>query len=458
MRTLVSILVLLSIGFMACRKTGEISADGNVKLSFSTDTVFFDTVFTSVGSANKRIKIYNKDQKAVRVSSIKLSGESGSYFSLIINGSPVNQKTDLQIDGNDSISIYVKVKINPDDQYHPFIVQDSILFLTNGNKQSVPLIAYGQNAIFIDNQLIVASSTWTSTLPYIISRSVTIAPGATLNIRPGARILFHGTSSMNVLGSLVAEGTKERPVIFASDRLEPYYSEEPGQWDGIRFYSSSGNSSLRNALIKNAIVGITVDSLSLNSAPKLVVSNCTIKNMQAAGLAGYGAEIDAFNNLFYNCGQYLFYGVGGGKYNLKHNTFAGYNYELARITPAVYFSDLSAGYSSGNLNVELVNNIVWGNLANEILIENKTGFTLASNVSHNILRTTVHTFDDQLNQLNVDPLFINPNIGNFELQAASPALKKGADLRMDNHFNLLGRDLNNITRSFPFDLGCFEKK
>ncbi|RZM22868.1 MAG: hypothetical protein EOO88_28020 [Pedobacter sp.] len=458
MRLFVPFIVLCAVAFTACRKSNELTEDENVKLFFSSDTVYFDTVFTSVGSANKRLKIYNKDPKAVKVSHIRLSGESGSYFSLIINGTPANQLSDLQIDGNDSISIYVKVNINPDDQYQPFIVQDSILFSTNGNRQAVPLVAYGQNAIFIDNQVISSTSTWTSTLPYIIFRSVTVAAGVTLNIRPGTKVLFHGYSAMHIHGSLKTEGTKDQPVLFASDRLEPYYNEEPGQWNGIHFHSNSGNSSIKYAQIENAIVGITVDSLSLNSSPKLLLSHTLIKNMQAAGLAGYGADLAAFNNLFYNCGKYLFYGVGGGKYNLKQNTFAGYNTSLPRNTPAVYFSDLSPGYLSGNLNVELVNNIIWGTLSEEILIDKKTGFKVETNIQNNILKTQSQNFDGQLNLLNINPLFASPNVGNFELQTASPAFNEGVDLRGDTYFNLLSRDLNNAIRTFPSDLGCFQKK
>lgn len=458
MRSMVSILVLLCVGFIACRKSDDISTDKNAKLSFSTDTLYFDTVFTSVGSANKRIRVFNKSQKAVIVSNIKLSGESGSYFSLIINGVPANEKSNLQIDGNDSLSIYVNVTINPDDQYKPFIVQDSIIFNTNGNRQAVSLVAYGQNAIFINNQVITTNSIWTSNLPYIISRSVTIAEGATLNVRPGTKILFHGNSSMNVLGSLEVGGTKEQPVIFASDRLEPFYSEAPGQWNGIHFHSSSSNSSIRNAVVKNAVVGITVDSLSFNSAAKLTLSNSIVRNMQAAGLAAYGSEIRAYNNLFYNCGQYLFYAVGGGRYELKQNTFAGYNFSLPRITPAVYFSDLSAGNISGDLRVELLNNIIWGSLAEELLIDKRTAFTSEVEVRHNIIRTLLQEFDEQLNRLNTNPAFINPDSWNFELKNDSPAIDKGADLSRDSHFNLFSRDLNNNQRVFPSELGCYEKK
>ena len=458
MRLIVAVLVLLGLGFSACRKSDDISTDKNAKLSFSADTIYFDTVFTSVGSANRRIKVYNRNQQAVKVSDIRLSGESGSYFSLIINGIPANERSDLKIDGNDSISIYVNVTINPDDQYKPFIVQDSILFNTNGNRQSVPLIAYGQNAIFINNQVISTNSTWTANVPYIISKSVTIAEGVTLSIRPGTRVLFHGNSSMNVMGSLEAEGTKEQPVIFASDRLEPYYSEAPGQWNGIHFHSSSSNSSIRNAIVKNAVLGITVDSLSFNAAAKLTLSNSIIRNMQAAGLAAYGTEIRAFNNLFYNCGQYLFYAVGGGRYDLKQNTFAGYNFYLPRRTPAVYFSDLSAGGLSGNLSIQLLNNIIWGSLEEELLIDKKTAFSTESDVRHNIIRSSLKQFDEQLNQLNVNPSFINPDMWNFELQTGSPAVDKGTDLSRDMQFNLLSRDLNNVRRTYPSDLGCYETK
>ncbi|RZM21103.1 MAG: PAS domain S-box protein, partial [Pedobacter sp.] len=38
----------------------------------------------------------------------------------------------------------------------------------------------------------------------------------------------------------------------------------------------------------------------------------------------------------------------------------------------VYFSDIWAGYLAGDLKVELVNNIIWGSLAEEILIDKKT--------------------------------------------------------------------------------------
>lgn len=449
---------LFLLVFTACRKSEEITTDSKAKLTFSTDTLLFDTVFTTAGSTNKQIRVYNSGIKAVNISEIKLSGGADSYFSLIINGQRVNQRSNLQIDGKDSISIYVKATIDANNQTEPFIVQDSILFTTNGNKQSVALIAYGQNAIFINNQIITANTTWNSSLPYIIYKSVTVARQATLTILPGTKVLFHSNSGMNIKGRLLANGTTSNPVLFSGDRTENIYAEEPGQWNGIHFHSSSSNSKLHFTLIKNAVIGLTVDSLSANGSPRLSLTNSIIKNMAIAGFAGYNAELDAFNNLFYNAGQYLLYGVSGGKYNLKQNTFAGYNPGVARRTSSLYFSDQGSGYPANNLKVQFVNNIVWGSLTEEFLIDKKgTASFLDAEVSYNAIKTMLKTYEGNFNLLNIDPRFTDPVKSNFILQDNSPVLNKGRNLSADPSFDpVLNKDLNNRFRVFPSDLGCYE--
>jgi hypothetical protein len=448
---------LLFLAFTACRKSEGITTDSKAKLSFSTDTLLFDTVFTAAGSTNKRIRVYNPNVKTVNISEIKLSGGAGSYFSLIINGQSVNQKSNLQIDGKDSISIYVKATIDANNQTEPFIAQDSILFNTNGNQQSVSLIAYGQNAVFINNQTIISNTTWNSTLPYIIYKSVTVAPQTTLTILPGTKVLFHGNSGMNIRGKLIATGTPTSPVLFSGDRMESMYAEEPGQWNGIHFYSSSSNSKLHYTQIKNAVIGITVDSLSTNSTSKLSLTNSTIKNMAVAGFTGYNAELEAFNNLFYNAGQYLLYGVSGGRYNLKQNTFAGYNIKLSRRTPSLYFSDTDSGYPTKNLKILLVNNIIWGSLAEEFLVDKKSTATIETELSNNAIKTMLKIYEGNSNLLNIDPGFVDALKYNFMLHNNSAVLNKGRDLNADPAFSLfLNKDLNNRPRTFPSELGCYE--
>ncbi|RZK79823.1 MAG: hypothetical protein EOO85_02585 [Pedobacter sp.] len=456
MRVIVSFLVLCLLAFTACRKNDDITTSTDIKLSFSSDTVLFDTVFTAVGSINKRIKVYNNDSKAINITNIRLGEGLSSFFSLIINGVFTNEKSNVQVGGKDSISIYVKATINSNTQNKPFIVEDSIEFNTNGNRQAIKLIAYGQNARFINGGTITSNTVWDARLPYIINRSVTVAEGVSLDISAGTKVYFHGSSVMNIRGTLNVNGAINSAVVFSSDRLENFYENEAGQWLGIRLFASSVNNKVNYAVIKNAVVGITADSVGQDGNAKLLLANSMIKNMTIAGFVGYSSSLTGFNNLFYNSGQYLIYGVGGGIYNLKQNTFAGFNPEFPRRTSALYFSDLS-NTSFSDLSLDLINNIIWGSLPEELQIEKKTTASITSNIKYNVIKTSLQTYDKS-NLLGIDPKFVDATTGNFRIQPGSPVLKKGMDLRSDIFYNpYLKQDIDFMQRTFPSTLGCYER-
>ena len=456
MRVIVSFLMLCLLAFTACRKNDDITTSTNVQLSFSSDTVLFDTVFTAVGSINKRIKVYNNDSKAINITNIRLGEGLSSFFSLIINGVVTNEKSNVQVGGKDSISIYVKATINSNTQNKPFIVEDSIVFNTNGNRQAIKLIAYGQNARFINGGTITSNTVWDARLPYIINRSVTVAEGVSLDISAGTKVYFHGSSVMNIRGTLNVNGAINSAVVFSSDRLENFYENEAGQWLGIRLFASSVNNKVNYAIIKNAVVGITADSVGQDGNAKLLLANSMIKNMTIAGFVGYSSSLTGLNNLFYNSGQYLIYGVGGGIYNLKQNTFAGLNTEFPRRTSALYFSDLS-NTSFSDLSLDLINNIIWGSLPEELQIEKKTTASITSNIKYNVIKTSLQTYDKS-NLLGVDPKFVDATTGNFRIQPGSPVLKKGMDLRSDIFYNpYLKQDIDFMQRTFPSTLGCYER-
>ena len=455
MRSIIGVFLLLIL-ISACRKDERITTDPNAKLSFSSNAILFDTVFTSIGSTVRKIKISNKNNDALNISEIKLSGGNSSPFSININGQNLPSQTNLILNGQDSLNLFVKVTINPDSKSLSFLVKDSIVLITNGNRQVIQLEAYGQNAVFINNQSITTNTIWNKTLPYIINGSVTIKNGSTLNIQPGAKIYFHKDAIMNVEGSLYASGTVSEPIEFCSDRLETVYSDQPGQWKGI-YLKSSGTGVIKNAILKNASVGITSDSLSANNTPKLILTNSIVKNMQVAAYIGYHSELLAFNNLMHNCGNYLIYAIGGGNYNLKQNTFAGFNLNFPRKTAALTFSDYLTTKAFNNLQLNLTNNIIWGSLTNELDIQKKSTATVQSNLFNNLIKTTNTGYNNNGNMINIDPLFASSSQGNFALLNNSPALKKGLDLSADVYFNLyLNHDLNNITRIFPSSLGCYE--
>ncbi len=450
----ISCLFILLIALLSCNKQEDITLDTSAKLNFSTDSLLFDTVFTSIGSTTRTLKIFNSNKQAVNISEIRLAGGNSSVFKININGLSANQVQNIKINGKDSIYIFVKVNINPNTENNPFIVEDDLLFNTNGNVQKVSIAAFGQNAVFLNNAVISTSTTFTKNLPYIIYNSLIVNSGQTLTINPGAKVYFHKDAKLFVAGSLKVNGSFADSVVFASDRLEKIYSDEPAQWEGLHFLQNSTNSNINYTVIKNATVGIRVDSLSLNANPKLILTNSIIKNHEISGFAGFTADVIVANCLFYNCGQYLFLGSFGGNYNLYQNTFAAYNFNFARKTPALLFTDYLTGNPKINsLSGNLVNNIFWGSLADEFVIDTKNPSS-GINFNANLIKSSKTA--SNTNFYNTDPQFTDAENGNFKISATSIVLKKG--IAINNAFvnDILKTDLLNKSRIFPSALGCYE--
>lgn len=214
----------------SCRKDSMFQ-EGSVNLKFSTDTVFFDTVFTSVGSITIPFKIFNTYNNPVQISSISLSGGASSQFRMNVDGDPGDAFYDIEIPANDSLYIFVEVTVDPNMDALPFVIEDSIVFVTNGNAQDVKLLAYGQNAHFHYGQ-ILCDTTWTDDLPHVIIGSVLVDSLCSLTITEGTNIYLHGGSYFYVLGTMNVLGTKDSIVTFQGDRLEDFYKDVPDSGRG----------------------------------------------------------------------------------------------------------------------------------------------------------------------------------------------------------------------------------
>lgn len=445
--------------FFACRKSEVIDTNPSLNLQFSTDSLLFDTVFTSTGTTNRTLKIFNYNKNSVIISNIRLQGGNSSAFKININGVASTSINNLKIKGNDSIYVFVKAFINPTNVDQPFLVEDEIQINLNGNQQKIPLVAYGQNAVYLNDETINTNTTFTKGKPYIIFNNATVAKNTTLTLEAGARLYFHKDANLLVNGSLIAKGTLADSITFTSDRQERIYDDEPGQWDGVRFSASSVNNSLNYCTVKNALVGITIDSLSKNSIPKLLLTNSIIKNHQVVGVLGYNASITAINNLMYNCGQYLVAGFYGGDYNFYQNTLANYNFNFPRKTPSVYFTDyLNTDVSkTKDLNTQFYNNIIYGSLTKELDFDQKGNLAFVTDFQNNSIKTDLQVLGAS-NFYNIDPLFINTRKESYQLASNSPAHDSGKNLTSNTYFtSYLNKDFLQKTRVFPSTLGCFEK-
>ena len=128
-----------------CSKDRLYSGSKN-PLSTTTDTLMFDTVFTGIGSVTRNFRIKNTQSSPVKITSIVLQGGSQSSFIINVDGSSGTVFKDLILEPDDSLYVFVQIKINPNDINSPFIISDKLIVRVNDQITEVQLEAWGQNA------------------------------------------------------------------------------------------------------------------------------------------------------------------------------------------------------------------------------------------------------------------------------------------------------------------------
>ncbi|MCC3154131.1 hypothetical protein Q3A66_05035 [Hymenobacter sp. BT770] len=475
---------------------------------FRTDTVLFDTVFTTIKTVTKRLWVYNRNGGAVKTD-INLAGIAGTAFSVVINGDARPSAQGVTIRGKDSLLVLVRAVVGDNGQAtspKQFLVTDELRFRTNGTDQNVKLVAYGQNAYFHRADIIRTNTTWATDKPHVIINSpyvsqgktytvgVVVAQGVTLRIPKGARIYSHAGAYLQVDGTLLVndltepaafvptdtvKATNANIVRFQADRLEPYYAEAPGQWGGIVFTETSKNNRIRYAEIKNATFGallISPESITLPH-PSLTIENSVIRNISGAklsfanttaasggGIISYSGSVTANNCLFTNCGEFAVLGVGGGVYNLNFCTIANYSPAFLRETASLTFSNESPYNPQVKLplTLNLQNSIVWGSFEDELQVINYADYATTLSIRNSLLRTKLYATTPSVvgtagvNLLNVDPAFkrtsfVDPD---YTLQDKSPATTP----RRTPVAPVLAKDLRNLPRPSQPSLGAYEHK
>jgi len=434
------LLLILTVTLLtlSCRKNSFITGK-DATVFFSTDTLFFDTVFVSTGSVTQSVKILNPNSQKLHLDAVRLMGGAQSYFSINIDGSPGPEQDNIDLDAGDSLYIFVAVQINPASANLPFIVQDSIQVSFNGNQAYIQLQAWGQNAHFLRGQVLTGSNTWTSSLPYVIQGGLQIDTGASLTIPAGCRVYFHADAPLLVDGSLQVNGADSSRVFFLGDRLDEPYRDYPGSWPGIYFRGTSTNNQLQFAVIGNADNAIVAQSPPAGGGPaKLVLQQCIINNSYDAGILGVNGSIQATNCLISNCGQNIELG-GGGNYQFTQCTAAAYSDNfIVHTQPVLSISDAIMQGSTvvtGDLQANFTNCIFWGdygNVPSEVTVSRQANYTFTVNFVNSLwkVQTVPSNVVATAMIANLDPLFDSVNTSanyfDFHLQAGSPALGQGA--------------------------------
>ncbi len=451
--------ILVAMFFSSCRK--EVNYDVIGDLGFTNDTLLFDTVFTTVGSVTKSFKVYNPGNGTMRIDRAVLAGGNSSPFRINIDGISGTTFYNLEIEKGDSMFVFVEVTLNVNGGTYPLVIEDSVVFETNGNLQSVKLVVWGQDAYFHVNELV--SGTWPVDKPHVVYGLAAVGyPGLdsnqTLTIPSGGRIHFHKDASLVVYKStLNVLGSEGNEVTFRGDRLDPYYRDLPGSWSGI-YLLMSNNSTIEHAIIENAVTGVRCDTVFAQGTPALTMRKTEIRNHTFADFVGLGSHVIMENTLLADAGSYCAYLGWGGTYQLNHCTLANYFSASTRSTPSLVLNnyyETSGGDVIRNLeNTSIRNTIVYGNLDEEFAVDTSQFGIKDFFISHFNVKVNDETFTNTSFYSNIFrnnlPGFMDPFEGDFKLSSTSFARGKADPL------SALPDDLNNFARDASPDLGCYE--
>jgi len=465
------IVLVLVVSLWSCKKDSIITSP-DASLLTSTELVHFDTVFTSLGSVTQSFTIVNDNSQQLNISSIQLKGGNNSPYKINVNGTPGVEFNNILLNANDSMYVFVKVTIDPNNNQLPFIISDSIEISFNGNIKKVQLQAYGQNARFINGGLIASNTSWNNTLPYVIMQPLTIDTGITLSISEGTKVYCNATAPIIVNGTLKTQGNfyDSTRILFRGNRLDENYKDLPGTWPGIVFTNSSVANELNYTNILNAYQAVVAIGGASQLPSKLRLNNCIISNAYDFGLFAFNTSVQANNCLITQIGNEGTPGTGGsnviinggGNYAFNHCTIATYaNYYQNHKQPALFISNAS-GATGLPLNLTMDNSIIFGQggLAEDEIVTSKTGNAAFSIIMRNVLYKVKNdpsniSFSGSLK--NVDPVFdtINTSLRsyNFRLREGSPCINAGIS-------GGPATDLDGKPRPLGIrpDMGCYEKQ
>jgi hypothetical protein len=431
--------------FSSCNDE-NFSSNPSHLLAFSQDTLSFDTVFTSIGSATAQIKVYNPNKESLKISSIVLANAVNSGFKVNVDGEKGTQFSDIEIQGKDSMHIFVEVKINPLDRDNPVLMKDSLVFITNGVKQDIKLLAYGQDVLILRGKTIDKDTTFTSRRPILVYDSLRINSGAKLQCEAGTRLYFHDKSSLLVHGTIDAQGTLGNPVLFRGDRLDNMftnlpYDRIPGQWGGIRLYSSSYQNHFDYADIHSGQYGIRCDSSSVDKE-KLRLINTILHNVEGDALSMTSCTAVVANCQITNAGDNCV-NLLGGDYTFTHCTLANFFSWNIRNGVALAFANKlnSVGYP---LKTSFYNCLITGSSSDEIKGSKSDNTSIAFDYYFsNSLINSVEEKSERLVNITwaKETNFKNIDKENYKYDFRPDSLCKAKDIA-----NL------EIARNYPYDL------
>lgn len=319
--------ILIVAMIVACADDDNFSASPALQLSFSSDTVSLDTLFSRTPSATYTFWVRNNNDEGLRIADIHLSRRNQTGFRVNVDGSYLDnslgsQVNDIEIRRNDSILVFVELTSSQASNPEPTMVEDDLVFvLESGLQQKVNLRAWTWNAEKLYDHVITSDQLIETSTPIIIYGGLKVEEGATLTLR-NTTLFFHDKAGIDVFGSLILEN-----CVLRGDRLDRMFAYLPydrvsGQWSGVHFHESSLKGVISGTEIRNACDAVVLDSAALDTTKvRLLMQNSVIHNSKGYGLKAVNSRVSLVNCQFTNTLSDCV-SIVGGVADITHCTLA----------------------------------------------------------------------------------------------------------------------------------------
>ncbi|MET6990388.1 hypothetical protein [Sediminicola arcticus] len=446
----VLLLVFLSILWSSCRKDFDYSpSTGN--LEFSKDTVYLDTIFSNISSSTYSLKVFNRSNNDLTIPSIALMKGGNSSYRLNVDGVAGKAFINVALLAKDSLYIFIENTVDIlNTSQNEYLSTDAILFDSGPNLQKVQLVSLIKDAIFLypdkfdngtkESFLLPMENRSSSQIegffipekqlrfinekPYVIYGYALVGADKTLIMEAGTRVYFHKDSGiiigkdaeLIINGNLSEDGILlENEVILEGNRLEPIFTDIPGQWGTLWLTSESKGAEINYLTIKNATTGLLVEGNDTGNTPTLTIKNSQIYNSSNSNLWARNGTILGENLVLGNSGKSSLKCDLGGSYIFTHCTLANYFSSGFRLGVALQLSNYQLMETGEIITKDLKkasfeNCIITGSTSNELslIAEPNSLFTIYFN--HSLVTSNPNAADQENPNYNFNNGVIYNNI------------------------------------------------
>ncbi len=297
--------------------------------------------------------------------------------------------------------------------------------------------------------------------PYIFTGDILIPNGEILTIAPGVRVEFDGYYKIDVQGAIQANGSADNPIVITTTQ-----TQESNGWNGLHFDQTSADNAasvlkyceISNAKAKGETEAAKGGALYIKNFSKLHIAFCKFTNNSAddrggaihlsasycnienclfqqnttsgrGGAISLNSSIPVIrNNIFVANSSGLggvgfFYNSSPILYNntIINNTAGAGGAFYLDVSEPHFYNSVFWGNSSGGGQITLGNNNLQPVFYNCIVQGAKAAFG-GSGASDYDLNGSKFANN---NNIDADPLFVDPGNSNWNIQRSSPAVNAG---------------------------------